>query len=486
MTRLRLAVPATYQFSIRYLVHTGLLARLAQVVEPVVMLSWEDPALVAALESRGIETQQLTPPQREPVYDRHRQRIDLLHERRLRSPSSGIDWHRRDARLPVMAVARRRARRAVTSSAFIVPGVARRALAEEERLVQRATNLSAVGRQFEQLGLDAVLSITPFHHQEDLFLRAAALRELRCVTSIISFDNPTTRGWMPIHFDRYLVWNHHMVEQLTRSIPEVTADQVSVTGAPQFDFYEGDAWRWDEDRWRAVLGIPMDRPVVLFGGGPADLVPEEATYLSDLDDAITDGAVPGDPIIVFRRHPNDRLDRFRACIERASNVIVDDPWAARTGDLTTSSASVPDIERLVSTLSHAAVHVNTSSTLTVDGAYFDRPQVGPAYPVGPQRSAGRQVQDLYRREHWQPIADSGGMVLAQTRDQLIEGVVEELEAPARRRAERRRLVEEIVTYRDGRATERVVAEVAATLGLAAPAPGPAGAPHPGKASTGVL
>jgi hypothetical protein len=381
--RPRLAIPATYQFSIRYLVHTGLLARLAEVTDPVVLLSWDDPDLADALAREGIESHALVPPRRSSTYLAHRRRIDLLHERRLASPTSQIDWRRRDAlRTPTSAI-KHRVRRALTSASFLLPGAADGAMDHEARLLQAETNLEEVGAQIDDLHVDAVLSVTPYHQQEDLFLRAASRRSLPCLTSIISFDNPTTRGWIPVLFDRYLVWNRHNAEQLCRSYPGIEPDRVVVTGAPQFDFYVGDDWRWSEQRWRRELGLAPGRPVILFGGGPEVIVPDEPSFLLDLDAAISRGEIPGDPLVLFRRHPVEPLERWQPYLDRTKHVVVDEPWAVRTGDLTTSSATVVDIERLVATLEHSAVHVNTSSTMTVDGAYFDRPQVGPAYDDRP-------------------------------------------------------------------------------------------------------
>jgi hypothetical protein len=483
--RPRLAVPATYQFSIRYLVHTGLLARLTEFSDPVVLLSWDDPELIAALEAMGVEAHLLVSPQRSQAYLALRRRLDLLHERQLASPTSRIDWRRRDAlRRPSSAVKHRIRRRLITTS-FMVPGVADRAHTAEARLVRSETNLDEVGSQIDALHLDAVLSVTPYHQQEDLFLRSASLRSLPSLASMISFDNITTRGWIPVLFDRYLVWNHHNAAQIARAYPAVDHEQVVVTGAPQFDFYVGDEWRWSEDRWREELGLPADRPVILFAGGPEVIVPHEPSYLVDLDAAISRGEVPGDPILLFRRHPIEPIARWQPYLDRTRNVIMDEPWAVRTGDLTTSSATVDDIERLVSTLEHAQVHVNTSSTMTVDGAYFDRPQVGPAYDEG-GRAAERQVRDLYRREHWLPITASGGMDIAESRQAMVAAVRDGFAEPGARQEGRRRLVSEIITRRDGRATERVATGVAAELGAPRPTPGPPGAPHLDRGSGAIV
>lgn len=480
MTRLRLGIPVTYQFSVRYVLHTGLLQRLAQVVDPVVLLAWEDPELEARLEAVGAEVRRLPEGEHGPAYLRHRRQVDLAWQARLRSPTTAIDWRRRDAIYTPNTRARRRLRRLVERAPLALPGGIERTFAREAQLVETDTDLAAVAAAAEGLGLDAVCAVTPYHRREELLLRALARTGMPMVASIISFDNPTSRPWIPVTFDRYLVWNEHNRAEVVRSYPDVEADRVTVTGAPQFDFYANPRWCWDAADWRQRLGLPAGRPVVLFAGGPPEIVPEEPQYLDHLLTATAEGRFGPDPIVLFRRHPMEPAGRWDAVMDRHPDVVVaDDPWpVGPSGRVETSSAGVADIERLVSTLAHSAVHISTSSTMTVDGAWFDRPQVGPAYDETGTPGAAALTRDLYQREHWLPINASGGMVVAGSRAEMVAAVGQGLDDPAAGRSARVRLVETIVTSRDGRATERVVAGVADALGLERPPAGPPGAPHP--------
>lgn len=484
-SRPRIGIPVTYQFSVRYVLHTGLLGRLAAVAQPVVLLGWDDPELAARLEDAGAEVRALPDGPMGGRYLRHRRQVDLLHQRRLASPSSAIDWRRKDSIYPPRTRLRRRLRRSAERLPSLLPGGPERVLATEARLLEEDTGLRGVEAALPALDLDAVVSVTPYHRREELFLRAAHRAGMPMVTSIISFDNTTCRPWIGVPFTRYLVWNAHNRRELLRAYTDLDPGHITVTGAPQLDFYANPRWSWDEATWRDRLGLDPERPVVLFGGGPEVLVPNEPTFLRQLDEAITSGELPGQPTIVFRRHPMDPQDRWAPVLGRCSHVVSDEPWrVGATGAVETSSAEVGDIERLVSTLAHSAVHVSTSSTMTVDGAWFDRPQVGPAYDDGPGRPHDRQVRDLYRREHWLPIAASGGMDIVHSRDELVAAVRRGLTHPEEGAEGRRRLLAEIVTSPDGRATERVVAGIAEALGLPAPDPGPPGAPHPDDLPTG--
>jgi hypothetical protein len=346
-----------------------------------------------------------------------------------------------------------------------VPGIATRVLANERELLERDTNMPEWRTELDGLRLDAVVSVTPYHPAEELLLRAAAERSMPLCAPIISFDNPTTRNWLPARFDRYLVWNRYNADQILRSYPELDPDSVRVVGAPQFDFYWDDSYLWPEDEWRSRLGLPGDRPVILFGGGPSRILPHEPNIVEQLDDALESGEIPGAPVLLFRRHPMDPPDRWDDLRRRARHIVFDDPWPVN-GEVGHSSARRVDVEKLVSTLAHGHVHVNTASTMTVDGAVFDRPQIGPAYDDRPGRPYDRLMRELYDQEHWLPIARSDGIDVARDRDALVRAVVDGFESPKRKSEQRRTLVSEIISFTDGRATERVVDEVCHFLGAA--------------------
>jgi hypothetical protein len=102
--------------------------------------------------------------------------------------------------------------------------------------------------------------------------------------------------------------------------------------------------------------------------------------------------------------------------------------------------------------------------MTVDGAVFDRPQIGPAYDDRPGRPYDRVMREFYEQEHWLPIAHSGGADVAFDRAQLVFAVRAGLEAPGEKTDARRQLVSEVITYPDGNSTGRVAREVAEFLG----------------------
>ena len=122
-----------------------------------------------------------------------------------------------------------------------------------------------------------------------------------------------------------------------------------------------------------------------------------------------------------------------------------------------------DIQKLASSLFHSNVHVNVASTMSIDGAIFDRPQIGPAYDDSPSRRYDLTCRELYLHEHFLPITHSGGLEIVNSRNELVQSIRSAFENPARLAEARKKLVRELCTFDDGRASERVASEVNAFL-----------------------
>lgn len=454
MSKPRLVIPLSSQFSVRYVVRTGLLQQIREIADPVICLAWKDAALESELRSLGAEVHPLTPAKWGQSFHRWRSYINVWHVKRMASPSAAIYERRADTKRTLSQKIRRRVRQKALETWFALPNGVERLLKREEKLFWEDTNASKVLRESHALRADAALSLTPFLPAEEMLLRALATKEVPMCTSILSFDNISTRGWIPIDFDRYLVWNRYNAAELARTYAKATPDRVEIVGAPQFDFYWDPSYIWSEEKWRSEMKLPQQGPVILFGGGFYSCAPHEPQFLLQLDQAIERKELPEDSVILFRNHPVDPIERWRPVLSRTKHTVHDDP-SNSSPVLGTANIHRYDIEKLASCLCHSKVHVNVASTMSIDGSMFDRPQVGPAYDDTPNGLSDRTTREVYLQEHYLPIANSGGVTIARSRQELIQAVRDGLEHPERQAEGRRRLVREICTFDDGKATDRV-------------------------------
>lgn len=448
----------SYGLSVRYLIPTGLLDRIAEFADPVVAVSWDDDELTAVLEARGAVVARLPDPMVSHAYRRLERLLDIGFYQRLASPTTRISrgWRKRtgDRRAMVLTTLRQ-ARDEVLHR---VPGRVRAWEREIAASEATATNLAEFTSWLEQHRIDAVVSFTPYHRPDHLALAAAHRLGLATLVSIISFDNPTTRGRMPAleAADRVLVWNRFNRDEVLRAYPSLSPDDVRVAGAPQFDLHHDRRWLLTDQEWRQQLDLPPDRPVILYGAGPELLVPGEERLVAALAAAISAGRIPGDPIVLVRTHPADDAARWRG-VEDAGRVVVAPSWGRADGGLAWPSDH--DTALQLSTLAHAIVHVSICSSMAIDGAAYDRPTVAPTVVPGATRSAARRVRSFYRQEHWQPIAATGAVDQPGTVDAVEHAIVRRLADPGRGHDQRQALVRELLTFDDGRSSERVAGEL---------------------------
>jgi len=442
------------QFSVRYIIRTGLLDRLREVADPVILLAWRDAELEDELKRLGVEVHPMIAARLGKNYERTRSWMNFIQKRRLNTPSEMI-WERRADlfRTPYQRF-RRRIRRRIFHAGLSIPGAMELLHRKEEELWKSATNMPEIQDQMDRLKPDAALSITPFLASEEMTLRVCSHCGVPLCTSILSFDNITTRGWTAVPFDRYLVWNRYNAEELRRAYPDISPSKIEIVGSPQFDFYWDPAYCLPEAQWRRQMSLPEGRPVILFGGGHYFCAPHEPFFLKQIDGAITANKIPGNPIVLFRGHPVDDLQRWMPVLNQAKNVVYDDP-RPKGRDIGHANMSCSDIQKLASCLFHSQVHVSVASTMAIDGAIFDRPQIGPAYDDSPNRKYDLACRELYLHEHFLPITYSGGIEIVYSGPDLIRAIRSGLDDPGRLRKARKKLVREVCTFDDGCSTERV-------------------------------
>lgn len=442
--------------------------RLKEVCEPVFLLGWQDEALHQEFAALG-EVHTMVRARWGVRYEQTRGILNVWHQNRMASSSAAIRERRADLDRKLKDSLRRKFSLRLRTYFVRLPGMLKRLRAKEADLFWRDTNAKAVAIQIKRLRIDGVFCLTPFIPDEEMTVRVCSIAGIPVCAAILSFDNITTRPWMPMAFDSFLLWNRHNEQQLRRGYPEASASTIKIVGSPQFDFYWDRNYLMSEAEWRTKLGIPADRPVILMGGGYFTCAPHEPQYLEDLDEAIESGEIEGRPIVLFRRHPVDPIHRWESLLKKAKHVVYDDPWAMSSKILGHTNILTADIVKLTSTLYHSVLHVNVASTMSVDGAILDRPQIGPAYDDNPGHKYHRAAYECYEQEHFRPILESGGLTVARSRTELIEAVNEALRDPTAKAEGRKKLVLEMCTFDDGQCTQRVLDAATEFVGKCVPA-----------------
>lgn len=431
--------------------------------EPVVVLTWQQEDVVKELRSKGYEVHIIAPPVLSDAYLNIRRKIDIWFDHyRLKSPSKSIQ----ENYLGRFFSARKKFVKHTSVLYNVIkhriPGYSDALFRKEEDMLKSETGYAQMLDKVSSLNIDAVFTVTPFHQQEDCLLRACAQQNKKMITSILSFDNITKRGWIPVHYDAYMVWNQYNKDQLLRIYPGINIDKIFITGAPQFDFYFRENWLMDKMAWLKQFGLEhFSGKIILYAGGPASLFPDEPSYLVDIAKSVQAGMIHPDTIILFRCHPMDNVVRWKSALSGFSNIIFESSWSGL--DIAgNANITEDDIIRLCSTLAYSDVHINVCSTMTVDGCAFDKPQIAPWYDnVDPEYQ--EKFRMMYRQEHYLPILKTKGLFLAESASHMVSLINAALDTPDQFKGGCAEILRKIVTYTDGKSSERVAGVIRSLL-----------------------
>jgi hypothetical protein len=454
-------IPLSQHFSIRYFVLTGMLQQLQEHLDCILVLAWHDPELMSELETYGARCMTMPTPEKSPRYDEIRRWLNAVWERDLATPTIAID--RRRARQIIHLTLRERlfylrgdARRHAALLAGATPLGRGRIESLEHRFFETDTNWRAYQQMFADTGANLIISATPFIGAEAFFCRAGRQAGLKTIATILSFDNLTSRGKIETTFDHYSVWNRYMQQEVTR-IYGVPAEHISVDGAPQMDFYAWPDIVSSRESFLRRYGLDGSRPIILFGSGAEHITPVEPHNLVQLDQIVNTYPAEQRPQILLRPHPVDDLARWQSALAQCHNVIVSSVWTVTNHAI--GRITLEDVRLLATTLAHTDIHVSTSSTMSLDGAIFDKPQIGLAYDDRPGHPFDRTVRELYAREHYLPLTHSGGMTLVYSRDELAQSLQHYLKDPTRDREARAAMVRDVCGGLPGMATANVARTV---------------------------
>lgn len=321
-------------------------------------------------------------------------------------------------------------------------------MAALDRLKRRTWDLGPARRLLKELRPAVVVATSCVMWVEEPFLMAA--RELGIVTlgCIQSFDNLTSRSYLPI-CDHYGVWNAGMAGQLRAFYPERRA-QIHVTGTPQFDFHRRADFRWTREATLEHLGLALDARYILYAANSFDQTPTEPELVEAFVRRCAESPELRTHRIVVRLHPQDDFTRWEGLAQRLPIACVSRPSKQRW-----SFAGPEDQARLVNTLRYADVCLNMWSTMSLDAALLDTPVVCVGFAHAKGSLEDRFCRLVYEADFYRPIVASGGVRLTHTMDELIEQTGAYVGDRSRDRAERARLATQECGTVDGQATSRL-------------------------------
>ncbi len=154
-----------------------------------------------------------------------------------------------------------------------------------------------------------LLLLTPllyFGSPQVEYVRAAQALGIRTVLAVGSWDHLTTKGLIHERPDHLLVWNE-MQRREAAELHGIDPADVTVTGAQAYDHWFVQQPRLSRAEFCRKVGIPDDRPLLLYLCSSPFITPHEVTFVRRWIDGVRRAA---DPVlrgaaILIRPHPQN-------------------------------------------------------------------------------------------------------------------------------------------------------------------------------------
>ncbi|MGB7201861.1 MAG: CDP-glycerol glycerophosphotransferase family protein [Pyrinomonadaceae bacterium] len=397
---------------------------------------------------------------REFPYNYLRRLNEYVWDYRYKLPSRmSMMKHRRDKQARFLV-------RALKSPAKVLAGFGTEVLLEKylERLLLTYPRSRDAEYRFGKRRPDIIVSTGPFQFEQPAIFSVAKRMNIPTIAYIPSWDNVSTKNRMVFDYDAYLVWNEQAKRELNEFYPVTRNRSVYVIGSPQFDVFYQERFHISREEFCAEQNLDADRPIIVYAIGSPNFLKEQpgAEYLAK---RVAKGHL-GNVQLLIRPHPihdnaemHELFDRYSPNVRLQRTRNAGKALNKRTQDET-------DINEWVNTFRHANVVVNLSSTVTIDAAKFDCPVVNLDFDPQPGQADQQLIKEVnHEWSHFKPIAESGGVWLANDFGEVETAIKTYLKDPALHREKRKWIVDHVCGYSDANCGERMAEAIVSFINI---------------------
>ncbi len=287
-----------------------------------------------------------------------------------------------------------------------------------------------------------------FTHQRPSYLApllyAAIQLKIPASSFIFSWDNLASKGRMLGTFDYFFVWSHLMKEELLTFYPKTKPENVKVVGTPQFEPYVMPGYASDKADFYSKFKLDPAKKTICYSCADATIGPNDPLVIRTIAQAIRDNKI-GFPVeLLVRTSPAEDPKRFEPVKEEFPEIIWNNPkWIlSRENHAEAWSQRVPsheDIKDLRAVLEFSDLSINMCSTMSLDFMIFDKPVVNTVF--GNPQNGLYNDQRFLKYVHYKKVVDSGAVVVAKTREELIDAINDALANPKERSQQRKGMID---------------------------------------------
>jgi hypothetical protein len=310
---------------------------------------------------------------------------------------------------------------------------------------------------------DLVIASTAGWRLDRYLLREATLHNVPTMAAIVGWDNPSSYAVRGAPMDYATCWSGLQKDELVYG-SDWDPEWVHIGGIPSYDGYFRKEWQLSKADYFKLHDLDPNRKLISYACSFVHFAPNYPN-VEALAKLVSSDALDEPSQLLIRLHPSHFQDKPRIFAEERErifalekqypNVHVVKP-VALGGSL--GHYSGEDMDEKSSMMAHSDVLVTVYSTMVVETAVHDTPIIAAVIDVpGGWNKKGKFSLSLKEIGNWpthKRFRDARAGRVAQNQDELCDILNAYLKNPSLDAAERRKFIEDEITFTDGTSGKR--------------------------------
>jgi hypothetical protein len=310
---------------------------------------------------------------------------------------------------------------------------------------------------------DLVIASTAGWRLDRYLLREATLQYVPTMAAIVGWDNPSSYAIRGASVDYVTCWSQLQKDELVYG-SDWDPKRVHIGGIPSYDGYFRKQWQLSRDDYFKLHGLDPDRKLISYACSFVHFAPNFPN-VEALAKLVSSNSLAEPSQLLVRLHPSHFQDKPRIFAEEREqifalekqypNVHVVKP-VALGGSLGYYGGE--DMDEKSSMMAHSDVLVTVYSTMVVETAVHDTPIVAAVIDVpGGWNKPKKFSLSLKKIGNWpthKRFREAKAGRVARDEKELCEVINLYLKDPSLDAAERRKFIEDEISFTDGTSGKR--------------------------------
>src|SRR5512139_840040 len=316
---------------------------------------------------------------------------------------------------------------------------------------------------FESHKPELVIASTAGWRLDRYLLREATLHRVPTMAAIVGWDNPSSYSIPGASMDYATCWSQLQKDELVYG-SDWDPDRVHIGGIPSYDGYFRKEWLLSKEEYFKLHGLDPNCKLISYACSFVHFAPNYPN-VEALAKLVSSNSLVESSQLLIRLHPShfqdkpkifaEERERIFALEKQYPNVHVVKP-VALGGSLGYYGGE--DMDEKSSMMAHSDVLVTVYSTMVVETAVHDTPIVAAVIDVPGGWNKPRKFSlSLKKIGNWpthKRFRDSRAGRVASNEQELCEVINLYLKDPSLDAAERRKFIEDEITFTDGSSGKR--------------------------------